>query len=95
MGPDAPASHMVYLIEPQGDVCKLTIEHYDLAPGQEGFAEGWARLAASLKSYLETGTALKGGHVKETRAMTFPTELGVHTRNRAFRGRQTDEETSR
>ncbi|WP_377512627.1 metalloregulator ArsR/SmtB family transcription factor [Octadecabacter sp. R77987] len=59
MGPDAPASHMVYLIEPQGETCKLTIEHYDLAPGQEGFAEGWARLAASLKSYLETGTALK------------------------------------
>jgi DNA-binding transcriptional ArsR family regulator/uncharacterized protein YndB with AHSA1/START domain len=59
MGPDAPASHMVYLIEPQGEVCKLTIEHYDLAPGQEGFAEGWARLAASLKSYLETGTPLK------------------------------------
>lgn len=59
MGPDAPASHMVYLIEPQGETCKLTIEHYDLAPGQEGFAEGWARLAASLKSYLETGEALK------------------------------------
>ncbi|EBA12702.1 ArsR/SmtB family transcription factor [Roseobacter sp. CCS2] len=59
MGPDAPASHMVYLIEPQGEQCKLTIEHYDMAPGQEGFAEGWARLASSLKSYLETGTALK------------------------------------
>jgi DNA-binding transcriptional ArsR family regulator len=59
MGPDAPASHMVYLIEPQGEACKLTIEHYDIAPGQEGFGEGWARLAASLKSYLETGTALK------------------------------------
>ncbi len=59
MGPDAPTSHMVYLIEPQGDQCKLTIEHYDMAPGQEGFGEGWARLAASLKSYLETGTGLK------------------------------------
>lgn len=59
MGPDAPPSHMVYLIEPQGDVCMLTIEHYDMAPGQEGFAEGWARLAASLKSFLETGKPLK------------------------------------
>lgn len=59
MGPDAPPSHMVYLIEAQGDTCKLTIEHYDMAPGQEGFAEGWARLAASLKSYLETGEPLK------------------------------------
>jgi DNA-binding transcriptional ArsR family regulator len=59
MGPDAPASHMVYLLEPQGETCKLTIEHYDIAAGQERFAEGWARLASSLKSYLETGTALK------------------------------------
>jgi len=59
MGPDAPPSHMAYLIEPQGDLCQLTIEHYDMAPGQEGFAEGWARLAASLKSYLETGSGLK------------------------------------
>jgi len=58
-GPDAPASRMVFLIEPQGDACKLTIEHYDLAAGQEGVAEGWARLAASLKSWLETGTAMK------------------------------------
>jgi DNA-binding transcriptional ArsR family regulator/uncharacterized protein YndB with AHSA1/START domain len=58
-GEGAPGSHMVHLIEPQGKACKLTIEHYDIAPGQEGVAEGWARLAASLKSYLETGTALK------------------------------------
>lgn len=59
MGPDASASHMVYQIETQGAQCKLTIEHYNIAPGQEGFGEGWARLASSLKTYLETGTALK------------------------------------
>lgn len=59
MGPGAPSSSMVYLIEAQGDACKLTIEHYDIAPGQEGFGEGWAHLAASLKSYLETGVAMK------------------------------------
>lgn len=59
MGPDAPASHMVYLIEPQGAVCRLTIEHYDIGAGQDGFAEGWARLASSLKSYLETSKPLK------------------------------------
>jgi DNA-binding transcriptional ArsR family regulator/uncharacterized protein YndB with AHSA1/START domain len=58
-GPDAPASRMAFLIEPQGDTCKLTIEHYDIPQGQDGVAEGWARLAASLKSWLETGTALK------------------------------------
>ena len=61
MGPDAPPSHMVYLIEVEGETCKLTIEHYDMAPGQEGFAEGWARIAASLKSWLETGTPDQGG----------------------------------
>jgi DNA-binding transcriptional ArsR family regulator len=59
MGPDAPASHVVYLIEAQGDQCKLTIEHFDMAPGQQGFAEGWAKVATSLKSYLETGEPLK------------------------------------
>lgn len=58
-GPDAPASRMAYVIEPQGDTCKLTIEHFDIPTGQEGVAEGWARLASSLKSWLETGTALK------------------------------------
>ena len=58
-GPDAPGSHMAFIIEPQGPNCKLTIEHYDIPAGQEGVAEGWARLAASLKSWLETGTAMK------------------------------------
>ena len=58
-GPDAPASRMAFIIEPQGPHCKLTIEHYDLPPGQESLSEGWARLAASLKSWLETGTGMK------------------------------------
>ncbi|MGJ8625692.1 MAG: ArsR/SmtB family transcription factor [Sulfitobacter sp.] len=58
-GPDAPGSHMAFIIEPQGPNCKLTIEHYDIPAGQEGVSEGWARLAASLKSWLETGTAMK------------------------------------
>ena len=58
-GPGAPASRCVYLIEAQGPMCKLTIEHYALPEGQEGVAEGWARLASSLKSYLETGEPLK------------------------------------
>ena len=60
-GPDAPNSRLVYLIEPEGPQCKLTIEHYDLPAGQEGVAEGWARYASSLKSYLETGTGIQGG----------------------------------
>ncbi len=55
----SPASRMVYLIEPQGETCKLTIEHYDIPEGQDGVREGWARIAASLKSWLETGTPIK------------------------------------
>ena len=58
-GPDAASSRCVYLIEPQGAQCKLTVEHYDIPAGQESVSEGWARLTSSLKSYLETGTAMK------------------------------------
>ncbi len=58
MGPDAEKSRCVYLIEEAGDNCKLTIEHYDIPPGHEGFGEGWTRVAASVKSYLETGSGL-------------------------------------
>jgi DNA-binding transcriptional ArsR family regulator/uncharacterized protein YndB with AHSA1/START domain len=54
-----PSSRMIYLIEPQGETCKLTIEHYDIPEGQEAVREGWARIAASLKSWLETGTPMK------------------------------------
>jgi len=58
-GPDAPASRMAFQIEPMGDHCKLTVEHYDLPAGQEGVADGWALLTSSLKSWLETGSGLK------------------------------------
>ncbi|MDJ0631243.1 MAG: helix-turn-helix domain-containing protein [Rhodobacter sp.] len=53
------ASHIVFLIEPQGPFCKLTCEHYDIPAGHEGVAEGWARQIASLKSWLETGEPMK------------------------------------
>ncbi len=52
-------SHFVYLIEPQGDNCMLTVEHYDVPAGQEGVADGWHRTLAGLKTYLETGRAVK------------------------------------
>jgi len=60
-GDNHAASRIVYRIEPEGAQCKLTMEHYDLQPGQEGIKEGWARWAASLKSWLETGEAMKLG----------------------------------
>lgn len=56
-GGGAP-SRVIYLMQPEGDFVKLTIEHYDLTfpvvPG-EGVADGWARWAAGLKTWLETG----------------------------------------
>ncbi|MFA3916090.1 ArsR/SmtB family transcription factor [Ruegeria hyattellae] len=56
-GDGMPTSRCVYLIEPQGDHCKLTVEHYDIPPGQEGVADGWYRMIAGLKTWLETGEA--------------------------------------
>ncbi len=59
-GPDVAieASQFAYIIEPQGDVCKLTLEHYNIPAGQEGFGDGWARTISSLKTWLETGTGM-------------------------------------
>lgn len=57
-GPDAKASRCAYEIERAGDLCKLTILHFDIPEGQEGVAEGWSRVASGLKTYLETGKAL-------------------------------------
>ncbi|QBF32787.1 SRPBCC domain-containing protein [Thalassococcus sp. S3] len=66
-GGGAP-SRVVYLIEPEGRFCKLTIEHYNLTfpviPG-EGVADGWARWAAGLKSWLETGEDAHFGSMAE------------------------------
>lgn len=56
---DARTSRVVFLVEPEADTCKLTCEHYDLPAGQHGVTEGWARWAASLKSWLETGQPIK------------------------------------
>lgn len=57
-------SRVVYLITPEGAHCKLVIEHYDLTfpvvPG-EGVADGWARWADGLKTWLETGQPARFG----------------------------------
>jgi uncharacterized protein YndB with AHSA1/START domain/DNA-binding transcriptional ArsR family regulator len=52
------ASRNVYEIMPVGNLTKLTVMHFDIPPGYEGVAEGWAQIIASLKSFLETGEAL-------------------------------------
>jgi uncharacterized protein YndB with AHSA1/START domain/DNA-binding transcriptional ArsR family regulator len=59
MGPDARASRHVYEMAVVGDLMKLTVLHFELPAEQAGVREGWAKFAASLKSFLETGTGLK------------------------------------
>jgi uncharacterized protein YndB with AHSA1/START domain/DNA-binding transcriptional ArsR family regulator len=54
-GPNAKESRNTYEIEASGDHCKLTILHYQIPPGNEGVKEGWVKIAASLKTLLETG----------------------------------------
>ena len=49
-------SRCVYLVEPQSVGMKLTIEHYELTAADGGVEEGWARFAAGLKTWLETGS---------------------------------------
>jgi len=60
-GGGAP-SRTVFLISVEGAHCSLTVEHYDLTfpvvPG-EGVADGWARWAAGLKTFLESGEVHK------------------------------------
>ncbi len=60
--PDIPPSRSVFLLTPEAQHMKLVIEHYDLhfpvVPG-EGVADGWERWAAGLKTFLETGEALR------------------------------------
>lgn len=59
-GPDAQSSRVVMEIAPAGEMaCKLTIAHYGLPAGQEGVEDGWAKIAAKLKSFLETGEAFE------------------------------------
>ncbi len=57
-GEGAPASRSVWIIEEQGPVCRVTIEHYGIPAGQEGVRDGWVRILAGLKTLLETGTPL-------------------------------------
>jgi uncharacterized protein YndB with AHSA1/START domain/DNA-binding transcriptional ArsR family regulator len=54
-GPGAVASRNVYELERVGAHTKLTILHFDIPPGNAGVKQGWAKIAASLKSLLETG----------------------------------------
>ena len=55
-------SRATYALEPVGDVMKLTVTHEIDRTGSkfiEAVAGGWPKVLASLKSFLETGVALK------------------------------------
>lgn len=55
-----------YVLEPVGDTVKLTIVHEIAKPGSkfiEKVSGGWPKVLASLKSLLETGSALPEIHV--------------------------------
>ena len=46
-------------------VCMLTVEHYNLPAGQEGIGDGWSRTISGLKTWLETGKAVKFPYMQE------------------------------
>jgi uncharacterized protein YndB with AHSA1/START domain len=54
-------SKVVFTIEPHGQLVKLTLTHEDFAEGSkllDGISKGWPAIMSSLKSLLESGTAL-------------------------------------
>jgi uncharacterized protein YndB with AHSA1/START domain len=56
-----PASKVVFTLEPHGKVVKLTLTHEGFVEGGkmlDGISKGWPAILASLKSLLESGTAL-------------------------------------
>ncbi|MGL6210524.1 MAG: ArsR/SmtB family transcription factor [Paracoccaceae bacterium] len=57
-GDDRTPSRALYILEPEGPLTKLTVEHYGLRETQQGVRDGWARTISGLKTLLETGTAL-------------------------------------
>ena len=51
-------SKNLYEIEELPNACKLTISHFGVTPELQGVRNGWAKIAARLKTYLETGIVL-------------------------------------
>jgi hypothetical protein len=49
------------MLEPYGKLVKLTLTHEDFEEGSvilDGISKGWPAILSSLKSMLESGTAL-------------------------------------
>ena len=58
---NAEPTKVVFTLEPHGHLVKLTLTHEGFAGAnklQDGISKGWPAILSSLKSLLETGTAL-------------------------------------
>lgn len=58
---EADVSRVTFEIEPVDDTVRLDVIHGDFKPGSDMInrvSGGWPRVLSSLKSFLETGTAL-------------------------------------
>jgi DNA-binding transcriptional ArsR family regulator len=54
----AETTRVAYDIEPMGEVCRLTLTHYEYERARAGIETGWPRILAGLKTLLETGHPL-------------------------------------
>jgi uncharacterized protein YndB with AHSA1/START domain len=60
---EAPST-VTFELEPQGQVVKLTVTHFNFPDGSKVFPQicnGWPAVLSSLKTWLESGTALTIG----------------------------------
>ncbi len=58
---DDPVTRVTWEIEPDGEICKLTLTHDEFETENETFRSvggGWPRVLSSLKSLVETGEGL-------------------------------------
>ncbi len=56
--PDGQPTRVMFEIEPTGEVCRLTMTHYDYEKSKAGVEDGWAIIVSGLKTLLETGRPL-------------------------------------
>ena len=56
--PGAEITRVMYEIEPMGEVCRLTMTHFDYEKSKAGVEQGWPVVIAGLKTWLETGKPL-------------------------------------
>jgi uncharacterized protein YndB with AHSA1/START domain len=57
-----PPSRVTYELSEQHGAIKLTVIHEDFPPGSkvlEGISNGWPQILSSMKTYLESGVAMR------------------------------------